>query len=106
MLSAISRHKGEAVILNSNYEIHKIIPLGDSTLHENEIGLNVHEFTTVDNGTRALHLTREPRKGSRELYAAINFDGNCYAVWDGIRELNATTGINSGWEAKHQLRSI
>ena len=91
MLSVISQHQGEAVIFDDTYEIYKRIDLGANRLHEDEVGLNIHEFTTVENGTRALYLTREPHRAPREMSQAVGVNGTCYAVFDGIRELDTET---------------
>jgi hypothetical protein len=57
----------------------------------NEVSLNVHEFMTVENGTRALYLTREPKLTSRKNSKVVGYNGNCYAGFDGFRELDVET---------------
>lgn len=104
MLSVISQHLGQAWIFDDTYQVHKILDLGDNALHENEVGLNIHEFATVENGTTALYLTREPRRASRKLSKAVGFNGNCYAVWDGIRELNTETWDTTwSWTSENRI---
>jgi hypothetical protein len=85
-----------------------------------ETGLNMHEFTTVDDGTRgehtssfvlsivliltnlaaALYLTVTPRKASKQQSAAIGYDGECYTKFDGFAEVDTKT-----WEITHSWNS-
>ena len=76
MLSAIYHHKGTAAIFDKTYQVHKIIEMGDNAkeLREDEPALNMHEFTTVDNGGKALYMTRRLRKASREASKSVGFD--------------------------------
>ncbi|KAK5168776.1 uncharacterized protein LTR77_006085 [Saxophila tyrrhenica] len=91
MLSIIAPHEGKAFLFDSTYQLQHEIFLGPESLRMDEVSLNVHEFATVDDGTRALHLTREPRKTSRENSKAVGYDGECYAGFDGFRELDVET---------------
>jgi hypothetical protein len=91
MLSLIQPHEGEATILDQTYTIRKNIALGPEKLSLNQRSLNMHEFKTADNGTRALHLTRLPKKASRQNSKVIGYDGNCYVGYDGFEELDVST---------------
>jgi hypothetical protein len=106
MLSAISRHNGTATIFDETYQVHKIIAMGDNAkeLRENEPALNMHEFTTVDNGRKALYMTRRLRKASREASKSVGFDSECYTTFDVIEELDTQTWetINE-WSSEGQI---
>jgi hypothetical protein len=104
MLSLIRPHSNHAVILNETYGIFKEIYIGHPDPDLNEMGLNMHEFMTIDSGTKgkprfttyisttanpllpALFLTCVPKHASRNLSAAIGYDGECHAVYDGFVE--------------------
>lgn len=100
MLSVVFPRGGQAFIFNDAYETHKVIDMGDERLQENEEGLNSHEFTTVDEGTKALYLTRLPKKTSRENSEIVGYDGECFAIFDGIKELDTKT-----WDTSHTWNS-
>ena len=102
MLSAISHHKGTATIFDETYQVHKIIEMGDNAkeLQENVPTLNMHEFTTVDNGRKALYMTRLLRRASREASKAVGFDSECYTTFDVIEELDTRT-----WETTNEWSS-
>ena len=100
MLSLVYPRGGKAIVLNESYEIAKTIDIGDEKLHENQRALNAHEFTTVDNGRRALFLTRFPKRTSRKNSELVDFDRKCLAIFDEIEELDTET-----WTSTHSWNS-
>lgn len=56
-LSVIAPHDGKAFIFDGTYHIYHEVGLGADYLVVNEVLLDVHEFATVDQGTRALYWT-------------------------------------------------
>lgn len=100
MLSLVYPRGGKAIIFDEAYQINKTIDMGDEELRENEPALNVHEFATVENGTKALHLTRVPKKTSRKNSELVDFDGECFAIFDGIKESDTKT-----WDTTHTWNS-
>ncbi|KAK3718734.1 hypothetical protein LTR37_004953 [Vermiconidia calcicola] len=88
MLSVIHPHEGAAFVFDKTYKLREKVYLGPEEISLNRQSCNIHEFMTVDNGTRALHLTRLSKKTTKDNSLAIDFDGNCYAGFDGFRELD------------------
>ena len=91
MLSLIHEHEGRAVIIDDSYNIYHQMHFGSHHLTMNEPKMNMHEFTTVDNGTRALHLFRMPKKASRKNSRVVGYDGECYVDYNGFREMDTET---------------
>jgi hypothetical protein len=57
MLSLIRPHSNHAVILNETYGIFKEIYIGNHNPSLNEMGLNMHEFMTIESGTKGKHIS-------------------------------------------------
>ena len=100
MLSVVYPRGGKAIIFDDGYQIHKIIDMGDENLRENEVGLNPHEFTTSTDGAKALFLTRLPKRTSMRNSVLVNFNDECYAIFDGIKEIDTRT-----WNTSHMWNS-
>ena len=95
MLSGLYGHKQEAIILNNRYEIHKELPLKRN---------NHHGFNTVYNGTRALTMTANIMRASREESQTIGFAGRCKAAYPGFEEFDTTTWQKTfEWNAKDHI---
>ena len=74
------------IILNNSYEVQHTVNLrGDLKK------TNMHDFTLVDEGKHVVTLTHLHGKASVEESAAVGFDGECNALWEGFRELDAQT---------------
>ena len=99
MLSVISRHKLTATVFDETYQVHKTIGMKDDTkeLRENAVALNMHEFTTVERGAKALYMTRQLKKTSREIPKPVGMDSECYVIFDMIKELDTQT-----WETTNE----
>ena len=91
-------------MFNDAYEIHKILNMGDEILREDEVGFNTHEFTTNRDGTKALYMTRLPKRASEEDSLTVGFDRECFAIFDGIRELDTSTWQTIGaWNSEGHI---
>lgn len=96
MLSLINFHEGTVWILDETYNLYKKINIGDRAAKL----VNMHEFATVEDGTRALHMLRDDTFASMEDSKAVGYDGQCFADFDGFRELDVET-----WETTFQWSS-
>ena len=98
MLSLVYPREGQAMIFDESYQVVKSVSVGDT--RNNRLRLNSHEFTTVDGGRKALYLMRSPKRTSRKNSEVVDFDGNCFALFDGIEEVDTKT-----WESIHMWNS-
>ncbi|KAK5168356.1 uncharacterized protein LTR77_006926 [Saxophila tyrrhenica] len=101
MLSLIFPHKqhGEGVVLDNNYSIYTAVDL----LGELK-ATNMHDFTVVDDGERALTLSHVPGKSTIGQSKAVGFDGNCSAGWEGFNELRVEDSeLLFEWSARDWL---
>ncbi|KAK3681168.1 hypothetical protein LTR37_020969 [Vermiconidia calcicola] len=104
MLSLIIPHDDNAVILDETYNVYKKISPGPDRLEIGVTSLDIHEFMTSDNGTKALYLTRNRRDASRENSKVIGYDGNCFAVYSGFSEMDMETGeVVMAWDAENHI---
>ena len=97
MLTVVNYHEGAAYVLDDTYKIYAKIPM-----RNDDTGIiNMHEFLTVDHGTRALYLTHDPAMASRAESRAVGYnDGRCSINQDGFKELDVAT-----WESTHSWTS-
>ncbi|KAK5170237.1 uncharacterized protein LTR77_004823 [Saxophila tyrrhenica] len=91
MLTLLRPHYSYAAVLDETYTNIANVSIGLKDPELDEVGHNMHEFLTVENGTRALYLTRVPKHASKEYSAAIGYDGECHAQYDGFVELDTET---------------
>lgn len=91
MLTLLSFHEQKAVILDKEYNIFREVSLERPDPEDDRTRMNMHEFTTVEDGTKALYLTVTPMDASKEFSAAIDYDGECRAQYDGFVELDTET---------------
>lgn len=84
MITLLSDHEKHGFILNSSYEIYRMVPL----LHGDQTKLDFHEFNVFDNGRRALILTHTTDHASIEASKVVGFDGHCNAKYQGFREVD------------------
>lgn len=104
MLSVIYPHTGEAHIFDETYQLHKKVDMGSMETSEGEEAMNMHEFTTVADGTKALHLTHMLRKVSNEDYGLADFDGECLTLYDMVRELDTNTwDLTNKWTSEGRI---
>jgi len=96
MLSLVNFHDGNAWILDESYNVYKTIDLGDRSARL----VNMHEFTTVENGTKALHMLRDHQYASLAESQSVGFDGACFVDFDGFRELDVAT-----WDTSFEFTS-
>ena len=83
MLSLLYSHDNSGVILDDRYQIHKSVALGES----NDVS-HMHEFNVIDDGSRALVTTKTFQNASIGLSQTVGFDGECFAKYEGFRELD------------------
>ena len=87
MLTAIYPHENSAAIINKHYEIVKKVVHSSSWKYS-----NMHDFNVVEDGTRALVLTKDSAvKLSREKSKVVGFNGKCLVKGDGLKYLDITT---------------
>lgn len=87
MLTVVYSHNNSGVILDKNYRIIRDVGYSDSHMHS-----NFHDFNVVEDGTRALVLTRDEHTVlSKEKTKVIGFDGECIVRGDGMKYLDITT---------------
>lgn len=91
MLTLLNFHDKKAIVLDKEYNVYKEISLEEPDPEDERTAMNMHEFTTVEDGTKALYLTVTPKKASEEFSAAIDYEGKCWAQYDGFVELDTET---------------
>ena len=82
MLSMLFAVEGNAYILDDRYE-------GKQTVFTGETGVtfNMHDFHTVEDGTRYLYLQRNITEASRELTMQdLGYNGTCKVTFPGFEE--------------------
>jgi hypothetical protein len=85
----ISLHASGAVILDEHYDTYELIQTGPTP------GLtNIHGFSTIHHGKKALYLTREIRNATLENSFSVGFEGHCNVLFTGFHELDLATGEN------------
>ena len=86
MLTGISWRDNAALFWNNHYEIVKSVSWTNEWDHA-----NMHEFNIVEDGTRALAVTRNRWTNmSLEESKTVGYDGHCVVRADGIREIDIT----------------
>ena len=99
MLTAIHPHGNHSLILNNNYEVYADVDTGI-----NKQTLNMHDFEVVDNGTKALYLTRRLKETSIENSRRVGFRGHCYVEFTGFEERDLATGeITFQWNPENKI---
>ena len=84
MMTVIYPRENAGLIVDSTYEFVKSIVYSET--FDNS---NMHDLNVVDNGKRALVLTKDTHKPlSKEMSKAVEFDGNCSVRADGLKELD------------------
>ena len=79
--------KGQCeVILDTHYEVHKLLTVEEGS------SVNAHAFNTVENGIRFLALTLQWPDASGEEVASIGYTGQCDVHYPGIRSGTPTLG--------------
>ena len=87
MLTAIYPHDNAAVIMNKHYEIVETVVHSSSWEYS-----NMHDFNVVEDGTRALVLTKDAAtRVSRKKSQVVGFNGRCLVRGDGMKYLDITT---------------
>lgn len=87
MLTAIYPHDNAAVILDHHYQIVETVVHSSSWDYS-----NMHDFNVVENGQRALVLTKDAAVTlSKKKSKVVGFDGNCLVRGDGMKYLDITT---------------
>lgn len=87
MMTAMYPHENSAAIINHHYEIVKKVVHSSAWEYS-----NMHDFNVVEDGTRALVLTKDGETYlSKEKSATVGFDGECRVRGDGLKYLDITT---------------
>jgi hypothetical protein len=102
MMTAMYPHENSAAIINKHYEIVQKIVHSSAAEYA-----NMHDFNVVEDGTRALVLTKDGATYlSREVSAKVGFDGNCLVRGDGFKYLDITTSpakILMSWNGTNHI---
>lgn len=82
MLSMLYAVEGNAYILDNRYSVKQTVFTG-----ETGVTFNMHDFHTVEDGTRYLYLQRNITKASEEMsMEELGFDGKCKVTFPGFEE--------------------
>ena len=105
MLTLIRPNANFAVVLDETYNVYKNVDkIGHIDPGLEEMGLNIHEFMTTDDGASALFLTCVPKHASKEYSAVIGYDGECHATYDGFVEMDTESWEPVfEWNAYHHI---
>lgn len=99
MITAIHPHGNHSVILDNTYNLYRDVDTGI-----NKDTLNMHAFSVVDNGTRALYLTRELKRTSSKNSNAVDFHGRCNVEFTGFEErILATNEVTFQWSPENRI---
>lgn len=99
MLSMIYPVEGNGYILDHHYETVETVEMGVTGKT-----LNMHDFHTVENGSKYLYLQRNLTEASKELSAEIGYDGECSVAFPGFEERDIKTGeLLYKWDATGNL---
>lgn len=89
MMTIVFPEEHEGVIMDNSYKIVKTLDIKHAEL------VNMHEFSVIENGTRALvlvdHLGKPTLDETREI-GYFNNDQLCKTNFDGFREVDLETG--------------
>lgn len=100
VLTGLWPHGNIAAVVDSTYAKR----LGISTGNWKQKTMNMHDFQLVDNGTRALYLTRIPTKATLKESKKVKYDGRCIVEYTGIQERDLATGnITFNWNPEGQI---
>ena len=84
MLTVIYPYHNAGLILDNSYQVVKSVSYSETWNTS-----NMHDFTVMKDGSRALVLTKNTHKlVSEEKSKAVGFDGKCEVHEDGIKELD------------------
>jgi hypothetical protein len=99
------------LILDDGYNIRNTVDMFGMDLPQwllDQIGhrhtTNMHDFNVIDNGKRAVMLTKVYENATRAESKAVGFDGECTAKWQGFKEVDvATSEILFEWNSHGQI---
>lgn len=86
VLTGIHPENNYGVVVDNTYTMRHTVMM-NQTGH-----LNMHEFGLVDDGARALHLTKDIRETTRHNSLTAGYNGRCNVLFGGIREVDLLTG--------------
>ncbi|KAK3703323.1 hypothetical protein LTR37_014535 [Vermiconidia calcicola] len=106
-MTVIFEDEATGMILDSNYEISQSVDMLGQVLPQwlldqidGSRGTNMHDFNLIHDGKRVLMLTKVWENATREESAAVGFDGECTAKWQGFKEVDvATSEVLFEWSA-------
>ena len=107
MPTLIFTEKANGLILDRAYNIQHTVDMFGMELPQwllDQIGsrhtTNMHDFNVIDNGERAIMLTKVYENATRAQSKAIGFDGECTAKYQGFKEVDvATSEILFDWSS-------
>lgn len=87
MLTGAYLHDHGDVVVNSNYELLKTIQVGDG----NATFLGMHDFNTVQDGTRALAMTVNVESALEQESENFLQQEHCEVLYPGFKEFDTAT---------------
>ena len=87
MMTVIYPHDNAGVVVNSKYEIVQRVVYSETFAHS-----NMHDFSVIQNGARALVLTKDVHKTVSGDKARVVGQTECHVHEDGLKELDITGG--------------
>lgn len=96
MLSMLYAVEGNAYLLDHAYRVKDTIFVG-----ETGVTFNMHDFHTVEDGSKFLYLQRNVTQASREMsMEELGFDGMCSVTFPGFEERDVETkDVLFKWDA-------
>lgn len=100
LLSMLYAKEGRAYLLDKHYRVRETVFTGDSGSV-----FNMHDFHTVEDGTKYLYLQRNITYASREMaLEQLGYDGECFLVFPGFEERDAVTqDVLFKWDATGKI---
>ncbi|KAK5163442.1 uncharacterized protein LTR77_010624 [Saxophila tyrrhenica] len=112
MPTMIFTEHSDGLILDEGYNIHHTVDMFGMELPDwlmEQIGhrhtTNMHDFNVIDDGKRAVMLTKVYENATKAESKAVGFDGECTAKWQGFKEVDVATGeILFEWNAHGHIQ--
>lgn len=87
MLTMLYAVEGSAYIIDNHYRVQDTVFTG-----ETGVTFNMHDFHTIEDGTKYLYLKRNITEASQEMsQEELGFDGKCKVTFPGFEEKDVKT---------------
>ena len=96
MLTGVYEHDHVDIVIDNTYRI-----VEKSAPEEDPVRVNIHDFNTVDDGTRALAMTHYDAKAEQDEADDVGLNVECRVDWIGFEEYDTTTWERTfSWNSK------